>query len=345
MYMMTIENPDHHIVATESIQCPFPQFNLPSGQTYSFVEYQRTAECDLIDRIRDATILLTATVPVSAAALSPSVTPRLRFIVVLGSGTDSVDKRAAWARGIPVCNCPGVNVDSVSEHAIGLYFSARRKIVQLSNATTVPLKSTLEYEWKRNDGALARRLRTADGKAPLTCRDEIVGIVGFGLVGKRVAEMARGLGMKVIVAERKGVTTPRPDRALFEDVLRTSTVLILCLPLDSSTLNLISTTELRMMQPPALLINVARGGIVSEQALLGALQEGTISGAATDVLVQEPAGKGDSPLLSAEAEGLNLTITPHVAWYSEKTLRNLQDAVKFLVESWCHGKVVNEVDY
>ena len=97
-------------------------------------------------------------------------------------------------------------------------------------------------------------------------------------------------------------------------------------------------------QNQTILINVARGGIVDEQALLDALKGGLIAGAATDVYAIEPAGRGDSPLLSAEADGLNLVLTPHLAWLAERTLRNLQESVKGVVEGWYRGEVMNVVN-
>ncbi|KAE8345654.1 hypothetical protein BDV24DRAFT_159514 [Aspergillus arachidicola] len=338
---MSSDNNRHHIVAIEAVHCPIPNFDL--SQPYSLDVYNWTNEADLVSRVKDATIILTTTIRLSAEALSAQITPELRLIVIMASGTDCVDKPAAKARGITVCYCPGTNVDSVSEHAIGLYFATRRKLVTLNNITTaVPADTTQDTEWKMN-GSIHRRLRTVDGKAPLLCYDETMGIVGYGSLGKRIQALARGLGMNVIVAERKGAT-PRPGRVSFEDTLRKSTVLILCLPRNSETVNLISVEELRMMPAQAVLINVARGGIVDEEALFHALKEGSISGAAVDVYTNEPIGRGDSPLLNPDTANLNLVLTPHLAWFAERTLQNLQAAVKCTVERWCVGDAINQVD-
>ncbi|KAB8219131.1 D-isomer specific 2-hydroxyacid dehydrogenase [Aspergillus novoparasiticus] len=285
---MSSDNNRHHIVAIEAVHCPIPNFDL--SQPYSFDVYNWTNEVDLASRVKDATIILTTTIRLSAETLSLQVTPELRLIVIMASGTDCVDKPAAKARGITVCYCPGTNVDSVSERAIGLYFATRRKLVTLNNITTaVPADTARDTEWKVN-GSIHRRLRTADRKAPLLCYDETMGIIGK------------------------------------------STVLILCLPRNSATVNLISVEELRMMPADAVLINVARGGIVDEEALFHALKEGSISGAAVDVHTNEPIGRGDSPLLNPDAANLNLVLTPHLAWFTEKALQNLQAAVKCTVE-------------
>jgi glycerate dehydrogenase len=337
---MTEGNVSHHIVAIEAVHCPIPQFDLPGPHSRSI--HRWTDPSELPDRVKDATIIITTTIRLTAETLSPEITPKLRLIVIMATGTDCVDVAAATARGITVCNCPGSNVDSVSEHAIGLYFATRRKFVELHNATVaVPADLSLDTEWKTN-GSLLKRVRAPDGKAPLLCSDETVCIVGYGSLGKRIEAMAKGLGMSVIIAERKGVS-PRPGRFAFEEALKKSTVVVLCLPRSAETLNMISTAEFQIMSPHGLLINVARGGIVDELALLEALKGGLISGAATDVYATEPAGRGDSPLLSPEAATLNLVLTPHLAWYSEKTLQNLSAAVKTTVEKWCTGEIINQV--
>ncbi|KAJ5458127.1 D-isomer specific 2-hydroxyacid dehydrogenaseNAD-binding [Penicillium sp. IBT 31633x] len=330
----------HHIVAIEAVHSPIPEFNLPVPHTRAV--HRWTDPADLPSRLKDATIAITTTIRLTAETLSPEVTPKLRLIVIMATGTDCVDIAAATARGITVCNCPGSNVDSVSEHAIGLYFAARRKFVELHNATVaVPADPSLDTEWKTN-GSLLSRVRAPDGTAPLLCSDETVCIVGYGSLGKRIEALAKGLGMKVIIAERKGVAS-RDGRFLFEDALKKATVVVLCLPRSAETLNMISAAELRIMSPHAVLVNVARGGIVDEQALLDALKGGVIAGAATDVYAIEPAGRGDSPLLGPDAKGLNLVLTPHLAWYAERTLRNLQATVKETTEKWCAGESINQV--
>ncbi|KAJ5175297.1 uncharacterized protein N7482_001174 [Penicillium canariense] len=336
--MMAVANTPPHIVAIEAIHCPIPTFDIP----HTLTVHNWTSASELAERIKDATVIITTTIRLSAREFSPDLTPRLRLVVAMGTGTDHIDKAAANARGIVVCNCPGANLESVSEHAIGMYFATRRKLLALTQATTSILPPPAsDTEWKVK-GSLRERLQMADRKAPLSCRDETVGIIGFGALGKRIARMAEGLGMSVLVAERKG-GSPRNNRTSFEDVLKTSTVLVLCLPRTPETFDLISTAELHMMPPQALLINVSRGGIVNEAALLAALKSGRISGAATDVFAIEPTGRADSPLLSAEAQGLNLILTPHLAWYAEQTLTNIQALVKSNVESWYTGDVANEV--
>ena len=159
--------------------------------------------------------------------------------------------------------------------------------------------------------------------------------------------------MKVLIAERKdsdssgggggdhSAPSQRPGRTSFLSTLQQSTVIVIAVPRLPSTLDAISTTELQSMQKNAILINVARGGIVSEHALARALREGWIAGAATDVFATEPAGRTTSPLLETDVP--NLTVTPHLAWYAQSTQDARAKAVKEIVEGYANGEFRNVV--
>jgi lactate dehydrogenase-like 2-hydroxyacid dehydrogenase len=165
--------------------------------------------------------------------------------------------------------------------------------------------------------------------------------------------------MKVLIAARKSSSPsseglngalPPPthssdeDRVPFADVLRQSTVLVLSLPRNPQTLNLISTAEFETMSPYAVLINIARGGIVNEAAVVQALKDDKIAGYATDVFEKEPAqGPEDTPLMSEEAKELNITLSPHLAWFAARTLKNLGGILKDTIEAWVEGKELNVV--
>jgi len=175
------------------------------------------------------------------------------------------------------------------------------------------------------------------------------------MIGRRIADLGRALGMKVLIAARKRTDTasldgvlPTPstegDRVPFDDVLRQATVLVLAIPRTPQTLNLISTAEFEKMHPYALLINIARGGIVDEAAVVQALKNKQIAGYATDVYQVEPLdGPEDTPLLAEGAKDLNITMTPHLAWFSQRTLKNLGDILKATVEGWGTGKEINVI--
>lgn len=172
------------------------------------------------------------------------------------------------------------------------------------------------------------------------------------ILGKRISAIARTLGMRILIAERKGVHAPQPgapqtdrnDRTSFEQVLREASVLVICCPRSPETLNMFSAAEFSQMRRCAVIVNVSRGGIVDELALVSAVENRDIFGYATDVFAKEPpANEEDSPLLSERAKQLNITCTPHVAWYTNKTMENYRDALKANVEGWLKGRASNVV--
>lgn len=170
----------HEIVALERIHQPLPaSFNFPPHTTYNLTVYDRPDASKLRDRLRTATIVIVTTVKLDASILSEDATPNLQHIAVMATGTDPVDLEACRKRGIRVTNCPAANLDAVSEHAISLYFAARRRTVMLDRATRM-----VPSEWKEKK-TLTGRLRFADGQPPLTCGEEVIGVIGYGGLGER----------------------------------------------------------------------------------------------------------------------------------------------------------------
>ncbi|KAF2997876.1 hypothetical protein E8E13_003437 [Curvularia kusanoi] len=342
------------IVALEAQHQPlFETLDLPPNTTFTLTKYTTTSTRDeLHARIREADVVIVTTVTLDAETLSHDVTPRLRYVIVSATGTDCVDLQSCKARAIRVCNCPGANLETVSEHAISLYFAARRRTVLLDQVTR-----RQPSEWKQK-GSVNTYMRLPDGKPPLTCGDEILGIVGYGGLGKRIAAVGTALGMKVLVAARKPSSDPSSDNARgaillpnredgrvpFDDVLQQATVIVLSLPRTPQTLNLLSAAEFEKMHPYAVLINIARGGIVDETALVQALRERRLAGYATDVYQVEPVGDpADTPLLAENAKDLNITLSPHLAWFSQRTIKNLGEILKATVEAALQGKDTNVI--
>lgn len=149
--------------------------------------------------------------------------------------------------------------------------------------------------------------------------------------------------MSVLIAERKSAAPDqvRAGRVPFEQVIKTCTVLMLACPLDDTSKNMISEPELRSMRPDSIVVNVARGGVMNEAAVLKALKEKWIFAVATDVFVNEPATREDCPLLRECPS--NLTLSPHVAWYGGTCLENSQLRIKETLENYVAGKVINSV--
>lgn len=168
-----------------------------------------------------------------------------------------------------------------------------------------------------------------------------LGIIGEGVLGQRVAEIGRALGMHPMFAAHKGKTGLGPLYTPWQEVLETSDVITLHAPLSDATRNVIAMPEFRAMKRRPLLINTARGGLVDEAALATALREGLIAGAGFDVLTREPPTP-DNPL-----PGLldlpNFILTPHVAWASDEAMQMLSDQLIDNIEAWARGTPRNVV--
>jgi D-3-phosphoglycerate dehydrogenase len=226
--------------------------------------------------------------------------PWCRLVTLPGIGTDSVDLNAATARGVVVSNVPLAAVDDVANHAVALLCACMRRLVQL-------------------DAAVRRGHYSLDVMRPAyNPRGKTLGLIAFGNIARAVAaKMAGAFGVHVIaydpyvspeIGERHGVRL-----TTLEEVLRTSDLLSVHAPLTPGSRGLIGAPELRRMKATAYLVVTSRGGIVDEAALVRALGERWIAGAALDVQEHEPLAPGD-PLLSAP----NLILTPHCAGYSKE---------------------------
>lgn len=159
----------HKIVCLDAFPCPVPKFDFP----HEYVEYQNTMGEDLIiERARDATIIITSRAPVSARTIAAC--PRLELIAFMTTGTDIADRKACRARGIAICNAPGANSETVAEHAFALYLAARRQVVDLHRVT-------LEAEaWP-----MENYVNHLYPQLPRVLRHEVLGIIGYGAIGKR----------------------------------------------------------------------------------------------------------------------------------------------------------------
>ncbi|KUJ17787.1 uncharacterized protein LY89DRAFT_61504 [Mollisia scopiformis] len=322
----TIPTPDR-IVCLDECHCEIPSFDVP----HTYKGYNNTAPELIAERIQDATIIITTRVPLSRAALE-QCTPDLRLVAVMAAGYDIIDLDTCRERGIKVCNIPSASAESVAEHAFSLYLAVKRRIVELDALTRAG------EEWPAKKTAIHRY-----GGLPKTWRSETLGIVGYGTLGKRIEVIAKALGMSTLIADRKGVpiSSVRPGRVQFSKTLKECTAIVLCCPLDASTQGMIGERELRNMDNEAILINVSRGGVVDEKALVEALQGAWIAGAATDVFATEPASVSTSPLLARDVP--NLTLSPHVAWYADTSIENLKTTIKSNLEAFVAGSPVNLV--
>ncbi|KAJ4324687.1 hypothetical protein N0V84_003812 [Fusarium piperis] len=335
----------HVIVKLETIHVPAPTIDL-SPLTHELITYEYTpptAKALIAARIHDASIVTLTTVPINAETLGEA--PHLRCVITETTGTNHIDLEECKRRNITVMFSPHAATEAVSEHALGLYFSVRRSFIRLHNS----LINHSPNAWVKS-GSMSNMLKDAHGQPPHTCSNETAGVFGFGAIGQRIAALCEALGMTVLVAERKeagselGASSGGRQRVPFHEVLRRATVLFITLPLTPQTRKAIGSQELQSMRREAVLVNVGRGGVVDETALAHALRQGLVHGAATDVFEHEPAGSGqDCVLLSEEAKGLNLTLTPRLAWCADQTTVNLQEILVENVKEFLQGGSKNVV--
>jgi glycerate dehydrogenase len=170
-----------------------------------------------------------------------------------------------------------------------------------------------------------------------------LGIVGYGNIGRTVAEMAKGFGMEVLISHRPGSSASiPPGRVFLNDLLTRADIVTLHCPLTSETRRLIDSRALALMKSTAFLVNTARGGLVDEGALITALRQGRLAGAALDALTQEPPS-ADHPVIKAVEELDNLFVTPHCAWAAREARQRLMDEVAENILAFTEGRERNRV--
>jgi glycerate dehydrogenase len=170
-----------------------------------------------------------------------------------------------------------------------------------------------------------------------------LGIIGYGNIGRAVAEMARGFGLEVMIASRPGSAEPiRPGRVSLTELFRQADVITLHCPLTAQTRNLINTETLSLMKPTALLVNTARGALIDETALIQALSQNRLAAAALDVISREPP-PADHPIILAAKKLDNLIVTPHTAWSARESRERLLKEVANNISAFFEGKPRNIV--
>ncbi|MFD2367177.1 D-2-hydroxyacid dehydrogenase [Pseudoduganella sp. GCM10020061] len=282
---------------------------------HTWTDYAATAPGEVVERLRGATICITNKVPVRDADVAQL--PGLRLIAVAATGTDNVDVDAARARGIAVANVRDYAVETVPEHCFMLILALRRNLLAY--------RADVEAgRWEQSNRfcLLDHPIRDLAGST--------LGIVGFGALGQAVARLARAFGMRVIVTSRSPVADDSVEQLALDELLRQSDIVTLHAPLTPDTRHKIGAGQLSLMKPDALLINTARGGLVDEAALAGALRDGRIGGAGFDVLSAEPPSP-DNPLLQLRQP--NFILTPHCAWGSAQAMQRLADILIDNIES------------
>ena len=288
-------------------------------------DYPATNAIEVVERLRGATIAITNKVPLRADAIAQL--PDLKMIAVAATGTDNVDLAACRERGIVVANIRNYSLVSVPEHCFALILAVRRNL----RAYVADVEAG-RWEQSTRFCLLDHPIGDLAGSR--------LGIVGYGALGRRVAQIGRAFGMEIAVASRSSVTDTDVTALPLADLLATSDVVSLHLPLTDKTRHMIGARELASMKQSAILINTARGGLVDEAALAQALTDGTIAGAGFDVLSKEPPVP-ENPLLRLRLP--NFVLTPHVAWASGGAMQTLADMLVDNLDAWAAGTPTNVV--
>jgi glycerate dehydrogenase len=277
-----------------------------------------TSEAELAERITDARIVLINKIKLTREHFERA--RKLELIVVAGTGTDGVDLAAAEERGIAVCNVRGYCTSSVVQHAWALILSLTQHIREYGRLAT-------DGSWVENEkyAVLGFPIRELSGR--------VLGIVGWGTLGRGVAAVGAAFGMRPIICNRPGAP-PESGRVSLDELLATADIVSLHCPSTPATRGIIGAPQLGLMKPDAILINTARGALVDGAALAAALRSGRLAGAGIDVLPEEPPTHGD-PLLAPDIP--NLIVTPHVAWAAREARQRCIDEMAANIVDFLRG--------
>lgn len=281
------------------------------------------ADC-VVRRAQNAEALIVNRIVLNRAVLD--ALPKLRYIGTLATGYNTIDVRAAREKGVTVCNVPLYCVETVAQLTLALLLALCNRVEQLSAVT--------------RSGGWNDAVEATHTTAPiLELSGKTLGILGFGNIGRAVAQLGLALGMRVLAHSRTQRALPTGCTwCSFETLFETADVVSLHCPLTDETRGIVSASVLARMKPTALLINTARGALVDENALADALNSGRLAGAGLDVMAEEPP-RPDHPLLTAK----NCLITPHIAWASREARLRLIDAVAGNLRAFLAGQPVNVV--
>lgn len=289
-------------------------------------EYPRTRYEQLIERLRDADFAVSNKCRIDDAVLDAC--PRLRWVGLTATGTDSLDLDACHRHRVAVANVPGYSTNSVAQHAFAL-------LLEIANGVAARAASLRDGYWQTD-------VPDSYGIRPhFELAGRTFGVVGYGAIGRAAARIAQGFGMRVIAYTRH----VRPEYAgdgvefvPFDQLLDESDVVSLHCPATPETRGMMNEGALAAMKPGAILLNTARGAVVDEAAVCAALKRGHLGYYAADAFVREPLD-GKDPLRHCP----NVLLTPHVAWATEEALARLSAEVCANLEAFLRGQRRNLV--
>lgn len=287
----------------------------------NYTGYSSTRPEEVIERAKDAEVLIVNKVIIGDKEMA--ALPQLRLICVAATGVNNIDLKAAEARGILVRNAVGYSTHTVAEATLGCVLALQRQNCYYDRYVKSGAYSA-SGEWVNFD----RPTHRLWGKK--------WGIIGMGNIGREVARLASAFGCEVAYYSTSGATRKEsyPHKDLNELLAWADVISVHC-PLNEKTLGLIDTEEIPKMKSSAVIVNVARGGIVVEQAIAEALDNGTIAGAAFDVYPSEPM-PADSPLLHV-ADPDKLLLSPHNAWSAVESIEGLVECIATNIKNYKAG--------
>lgn len=324
---MNAKNKKNKIVFLDAGTVDFGDVSLNIFKQFGrFQTYRMTWSDKIPARIRGAAIVITNKCRIDRKILEQA--PDLKCICVAATGTNNIDLKAAAECGVAVTNVAGYSTENVTQFTFAFILALAGRLIPLNQAAH-------DGTWSRSPFPLLPDpgIREVFGKT--------LGIIGYGAIGKRVAQVAKAFGMQVLVAKIPGRDYSRkqsPKRLPLATLAAKADFLSIHAPLTPLTAGLINWRLLCKMKPSAYLINMARGGIVHEPDLRRALQLGRIAGAAADVLTQEPPPKGHGLLRVP-----NFLMTPHVAWASREARLRLVAEIAGNLQAFLKGKRRNRV--
>jgi len=291
------------------------------------VVYPYSNENEVLDRIADTEVAIANKIEFDSKVFDHA--KNLKLICVTATGTNNIDLVSAEKAGITICNIRDYCTESVTQHVL-------LSILSLSHSYFDYMNSIRRGEWQEGSGfsLLDHPIKELSGKK--------LGIVGFGALGNGVAKAASVLGMEILVCEsfNPDKANDSLDRVGFNELLTESDVVSLHCPLTKETDGIFNDDAFKKMKSSAILINTARGGLVNDEALIKAIENKIIAGAAIDVLDQEPPGS-DHPLMQKDYK--NLIITPHIAWAAREARQRALDRIADNIEAFQNGKPINVV--
>ena len=287
------------------------------------ISYPLTNREEVLDRIKDAEILLCNKTPIGKREMDAA--PNLKYIGVLATGYNNVDTAYAREKGITVCNAPGYSTEAVAQHTFSL-------LLQVMNRTADYIRVVAQGDWKKSPTftMFPFPVYELSGKT--------LGIVGYGAIGKQVANIAKAFRMRILVHNRSRITDETVTQVPLDTLLAESDVVTLHCPLNSDSENMMNAESFAKMKQGAVLLNTARGPLVDEQALYDALVSGKLMAAGIDVLCQEPMAQ-DCRLCDLP----NCYITPHIAWGGLETRLRLVRVVEEGLKAYLAGTPINVV--